>query len=249
MVTWPVLDKENVLVIVPAFNEQESLPKVLKTLISHDYQVLVSDDGSIDRTRTVAQNAGAIVLSLPFNLGVGGALRAGFKFAVRNGFSAVIQVDADGQHDISQIERLIEEVNRSGVHMVVGSRFGEFEDSMSVSLLRRLMMRVLASIATHATGTKITDSTSGFRIIREPLLSEFARTFPVYYLGDTFEALTSAGKAGYLIREIPTVIHERTHGESSATIGQSIKFIIKSIAIAMLNINLRISKLQDSDRQ
>ena len=234
------LSKDNVLVIVPAFNEQESIGAVLQTLLDHDYQVLVVDDGSVDKTRFIAQEAGVDVLTLPFNLGVGGALRTGFKFAVRHGYRAVVQVDADGQHDASQIVSLMENANESGAHLVLGSRFQRSTESMTVPIVRRQVMRLLSALASRATGTTITDATSGFRLIQNPLLSEFAQVFPSYYLGDTYEALMSAGKAGYVVKEIPTVIVNRAHGESSASTLQSIKFIFKSVVVAGLGIHARI---------
>jgi glycosyltransferase involved in cell wall biosynthesis len=235
------LSKDNVLVIVPAFNEQESISAVLRTLLDNKYQILVVDDGSVDKTRSLAQGAGANVLTLPFNLGVGGALRAGFKFAVRNQYRAVVQVDADGQHDASQIVNLIETANESGAHLVLGSRFQRSAESMTVPVVRRQVMRLLSALASRATGTTITDATSGFRLIQDPLLSEFAKVFPSYYLGDTYEALISAGKAGFVVREIPTVIVNRTHGTSSASTRQSVKFIFKSVVVAGLGIHARIS--------
>jgi glycosyltransferase involved in cell wall biosynthesis len=235
------LSKDNVLVIVPAFNEQESIRAVLRTLRENDYQILVVDDGSVDQTRLIAQGAGVNVLTLPFNLGVGGALRAGFKFAVRNQYRAVVQVDADGQHDASQIVSLIETANESGAHLVLGSRFQRSAESMTVPVVRRQVMRLLSALASRATGTTITDATSGFRLIQDPLLSEFAKVFPSYYLGDTYEALISAGKAGFVVREIPTVIVNRTHGTSSASTRQSVKFIFKSVVVAGLGIHARIS--------
>lgn len=235
------LSKDNVLVIVPAFNEQESISAVLRTLRDNDYQILVVDDGSVDQTRLIAQGAGVSVLTLPFNLGVGGALRAGFKFAVRNQYRAVVQVDADGQHDASQIVSLIETANESGAHLVLGSRFQRSAESMTVPVVRRQVMRLLSALASRATGTTITDATSGFRLIQDPLLSEFAKVFPSYYLGDTYEALISAGKAGFVVREIPTVIVNRTHGTSSASTRQSVKFIFKSVVVAGLGIHARIS--------
>jgi glycosyltransferase involved in cell wall biosynthesis len=235
------LSKDNVLVIVPAFNEQESISAVLRTLLDNKYQILVVDDGSVDKTRSLAQEAGVDVLTLPFNLGVGGALRAGFKFAVRNQYRAVVQVDADGQHDASQIVSLIETANESGAHLVLGSRFQRSAESMTVPVVRRQVMRLLSALASRATGTTITDATSGFRLIQDPLLSEFAKVFPSYYLGDTYEALISAGKAGFVVREIPTVIVNRTHGTSSASTRQSVKFIFKSVVVAGLGIHARIS--------
>jgi len=106
-----------------------------------------------------------------------------------------------------------------------------------VSSIRRLPMRVLARSASAATGVPITDATSGFRLIQQPLLGEFARSFPAYYLGDTYEAVVSAGRAGYLVREIPAALAPREVGESSASIAQAIKFTLKSLSVATLRIH------------
>jgi glycosyltransferase involved in cell wall biosynthesis len=239
------LDKTNVIILVPAFNEQRSVGNVLNELRQLNFNVLVIDDGSTDETRDVVLQHGEKVLSLPFNLGVGGALRAGFAYACRQGFQAIIQVDADGQHDVDAIESLIGTANETGSHMVVGSRFHRAEESMSIGFARRLVMKLLAMMASKAANTKITDATSGFRLIRQPLLSEFSKVFPRYYLGDTYEALISAGRAGYTICEIPTVISNRQNGSSSASTTQSVKFIFKSILVAVLGIHSRIPSFKN----
>ncbi len=237
------LTRNNVLVVVPMFNEQDSIGQVLDNLLKENYQLVVVDDGSKDNSRDIALSKGVNVLSLPFNLGVGAALRAGFKFAGRHDYQAVIQVDADGQHSCLQISELINAANETNAHLVIGSRFQHPEESMSVPIIRRSVMRVLAALASRATEVKITDATSGFRLIRQPLLSEFAQEFPSYYLGDTYEALVSAGRAGYTVREIPAVIVERIHGESSASRLQSVKFIFKCVVVAGLGLQFRIKSL------
>jgi glycosyltransferase involved in cell wall biosynthesis len=232
-----MLEKSDVLVLVPAFNEAGSIAKTLQGLNNTGLDVVVIDDGSIDDTAKIAREVGAIVLQLPINLGVGGALRTGFQFACNHGYSAVIQIDADGQHPVHEIEDLIAEANTHDCHMVIGSRFRSNSATMKVSSIRRLPMRVLARSASAATGVPITDATSGFRLIQQPLLGEFARSFPAYYLGDTYEAVVSAGRAGYLVREIPAALTPREVGESSASIAQAIKFTLKSLSVATLRIH------------
>lgn len=239
------LTRNNLLVVVPMFNEQDSIGQVLDNLLKQNYQVVVVDDGSKDNSRDIALSKGVKVLSLPFNLGVGAALRVGFKFAEKHDYQAVVQVDADGQHNCSQISELIIAANESNSHLVIGSRFQDLQGSMSVPVIRRLVMKVLAAFASRATEVKITDATSGFRLIRQPLLSEFAQEFPRYYLGDTYEALVSAGRAGYIVREIPAIIVERAHGESSASRLQSVKFIFKCVVVAGLRLQFRINSLED----
>jgi glycosyltransferase involved in cell wall biosynthesis len=234
------LSPDNVLVLMPAFNEERSIASVIAELLNHGYQVLVVDDGSQDRTREVARTAGARVLPLPINLGVGGALRAGFKLASREGFEAVVQVDADGQHPVEEIADLIDAANGSDAHMVIGSRFVSEATTMSVGLLRRNVMRVLAASASRATGVLVTDATSGFRLIRRPLLGRYAAQFPTNYLGDTYEALVSAGRAGFRVIEIPAGLKPRAVGQSSASVAQSVKFTLKGIGVAALRIHTRL---------
>lgn len=246
-----MLSKQEVLILVPAFNEEGSIAKTLQELKEFGYNVLVIDDGSTDSTADIALSQQALVLRLPFNLGVGGALRVGFQYACNAGYVAVVQVDADGQHPINQIVDLIDEANAEGCHMVVGSRFISESTTMKVGRIRRIPMRLLARGASAATGVLMTDSTSGFRLIQQPLLGEFARSFPVYYLGDTYEALISAGKAGYKVREIPASLHSREVGESSASIPQAIKLVIKALTVSLLQLHFTIqaSTATDVSRQ
>jgi len=232
--------KENTLVIVPAFNEASSIVGVIQDLQSHQFAVLVVSDGSTDETTVLARAAGARVLNLPINLGVGGALRAGFKFAVAENYLAVVQVDADGQHPPDEIENLIRESNLFDAHMVIGSRFKSTETSMEVGLIRRLVMRLLARSASKATGYQITDTTSGFRIIRQPLLGKFSQSFPTNYLGDTYEAVVSAGRAGFVVREIPAALRQRVAGESTASIAQAVGFTGKGLVVALLRLHQKI---------
>jgi hypothetical protein len=234
------LTTDNVLIVVPAFNEEKNIEHVLRELIRENLRVLVIDDGSHDRTAEISRGMGIATLILPFNLGVGGALRAGFQYAVKESFEAVIQVDADGQHDVMGIRSLINAANESGSHMVLGSRFTSENTSMRVSPLRRIVMKFLANSATRATHTKITDATSGYRLIRNPLLHQFSINFPAHYLGDTYEALVTAGRSRYLIEEIPTKMENRMTGESSANGLQAIKFTLKAVMVGILRINGRI---------
>ena len=234
------ISKENTLVIVPAFNEAGSISDVLTELKSFNYQVLVVSDGSSDATSDIARNIGVRVLDLPLNLGVGGALRAGFRFAVKEKYTAVVQVDADGQHPADEIINLIMAANDNHAQLVIGSRFLSDGTSMDVGVTRRLVMRILANSSSRATGTNITDTTSGFRIICEPLLTKYSKSFPTNYLGDTYEAVVAAGRSGYKVIEIPAALRERTSGQSTASIAQSVQFTIKGIVTALLRIHQRI---------
>ena len=242
--TTQLITPANTLVVVPALNEESSLASVIAEIKSCGYEVLVINDGSTDGTADVARASGARLLDLPINLGVGGALRAGFKYACERNFQAVVQVDADGQHPANEIVQLIDEANTSGAHLVIGSRFLSNGTSMEVGRVRRFVMRLLARSATNATQSPITDATSGFRIIQQPLLTEFSRTFAVNYLGDTYEALIAAGRAGYVVREIPAALRPRLNGQSTASLVQAVTFTLKGLAVTALRIHPRIRNYQ-----
>jgi hypothetical protein len=240
-----MLDKSNVLVMVPALNEEASVGQVLADLQNNGFHVLLISDGSRDETANIGRRVGVKVLELPINLGVGGALRAGFKFAVLRGYRAVVQVDADGQHPVEEIENLIRATNEHAAHMVIGSRFLMDEMTMEVSGIRRLAMRVLSRTASSATGTKITDSTSGFRLIQQPLLGEFAQQFANNYLGDTYESVISAGRGNYKVIEIAAGLLPREHGESTASTGSAVRFTLKGLGVAILGLHKRLNPIKN----
>ena len=238
------MSETRALVIVPAFNECHSVGLVVKRICELGHPVVVVDDGSSDGTPEVARRAGATVLSLPINLGVGGALRCGFRYAVENDFDVVVQCDADGQHPPEHISVLIETLLSTSASIVIGSRFRAPDNTLLPSATRRIPMRVMAAIASRSVGTTITDATSGFRAIRRPLLDEFAKDFPAHYLGDTFEALCSAGKAGYEVVEVGVPMRDRQHGLSSATSARAIGLIAKAVLATVLAFNIQIAKKQ-----
>ena len=239
-----MLQSNDVLVVVPAFNEAASIGQVLDGIQSHGFRVLVIDDGSTDETSVVAHQKNAIVLSLPLNVGVGGALRCGFRYAVENGFSAIIQCDADGQHLPSHLDDLVQATNQTDAHMMIGSRFGSEKTTHDPSLLRRFAMLALSKVAQHATKHSITDSTSGFRLIQQPLLGELATHLPAYYLGDTFETVVVAGRAGYHVEEIGVAMAPRKHGASSSGNFRSIVLIGKVLTTVLLGIHFRLRRLK-----
>lgn len=232
------------LVVIPALNESRSIAKVIESVRAEGFDLVVVDDGSSDGTGQVARDHGARVLTLATNLGVGGALRCGFRYAVEAGYEAVIQCDADGQHNPGNFRRLVDEATQSDADLVIGSRFASDTPSMDVSFARRLAMSVMARVASRAAGVTLTDTTSGFRLFRGPLLHAFARSFPEYYLGDTFEATYVAGRGGYAIREIPVSMSERANGKSTASWSVSIAMIVKALTVSVLGLHFRIPSKQ-----
>ncbi len=239
-----MLRVSDVLVVIPAFNESKSIGRVVEQVTACGFQTLVVNDGSIDDTADVARVRGAHVVSLPLNTGVGGALRCGFRYAVESGFTAVIQCDADGQHLPSHLTDLVDATNRTGAHMMIGSRFGSENTTHDPSLLRRFAMWSLSKVAQRATKHKITDSTSGFRLIRQPLLGELAVNLPAYYLGDTFETVVVAGRAGYYVEEIGVAMAPRLHGTSSSSNFRSVLLIGKVLTTVLLGIHFRLRRLK-----
>jgi glycosyltransferase involved in cell wall biosynthesis len=233
------------LVLIPALNEQATIREVVLEVMDNGFDVVVINDGSGDKTAEFARAAGATVLNLRVNLGVGGALRCGFRYAVNNGYRSVVQCDADGQHPISHIQKLIDVSNQTSSHLVIGSRFRYEEILMTVPRHRRFAMWLLGVIASRACQTKITDSTSGFRLISEPLLSQFAKNFPSHFLGDTFEANVVAGRAGYKVKEVAAPISDRKAGVSSTGSGRSIILIARSILVVLFNLHFNIAQLAD----
>jgi glycosyltransferase involved in cell wall biosynthesis len=202
-----------ILIIMPALNEEESLPAMLKELreVVDDHDVLVIDDGSADATSDVARRAGAVSAQLPFTLGVGGAVRVGLHYAQRNGYDRAVVIDADGQHDPAGITALLDALDR-GSDMAVGSRFVAGTAQYPVGRIRRQAMRFLASIVRFLTRQRFSDVTSGFRAFDRPVIELLARDYPVEYLADTVEALLIVRYAGFRVDEVPISMRPRAAG-------------------------------------
>jgi len=204
------------LVIMPALNEEESLPEVLAALRSQapDLDVVVVDDGSSDGTAAVARAAGVAVVSLPYNLGVGGAMRTGFRYALRLGYDRAVQLDADGQHDPTDVMRLLAELD-NGADLVVGSRFANGDGHYEVGRTRRAAMGIMRRAVKVVSGREFTDASSGFRAFSRPMLELFAANYSVDYLADTVEALLTAVRSGMRVVEVPVTMRVRAGGAPS----------------------------------
>jgi len=237
-----LLNKTNTLVIVPAYNEQESIVSVIEEIKATGFSFVVIDDGSTDETRNRAIAAGARTISLPFNAGVGGALKCGFRFAHEHGFLAIVQCDADGQHQSEFIEKLVEEANCGKSHIVLGSRFCGNSSMKDLQIFKKFCINTLAVIMSTHAGTKISDPTSGFRLVRSPLIGEFSASFPAYYLGDTFEAVCVAAKSGYFVTELPVQMRDRQAGVPSSPLGTSVALVAKTLVVVCFGLHFRINK-------
>ncbi len=214
------------LAIIPAFNESETILSTITSLIELvDVDVVVIDDGSQDATADIARHAGVYVLELPFNLGIGGALRTGFIFAVRNGYSVAFQFDADGQHDPKEVQRLLAPLSE-GEDMVVGSRFLGVEPTYRVGSLRRLAMGSLRWLIRRILRQDFSDTSSGFRAFNRRVLEHFSIEYPDEYM-ESVEALVIAKKAGFSIVEIPVQMAGRAGGTPSARSLRSMYHLVR----------------------
>jgi len=214
------------LVIVPAFNEEGSVGKVVKEVKEYlpQIDILVVNDGSSDLTSEKAKTAGAIVLDLPFNLGIGGAMQAGYKYAYEKGYHIAIQVDGDGQHDPKEIPKLLHVLEEEKTDFVIGSRFiGDSEYKATV--MRRLGSLILSKTISMIVGQKLTDPTSGFRVANQRAIQLFSGNYPQDYPEP--EALVLLHQCGLLMKEVPVKINRRYSGESSITKLRSIYYMVK----------------------
>lgn len=220
-------DVKDLLIVLPAFNEQAS---IVQTLNDIDRNVpgankLVVDDGSTDKTADFARQAGAQVAQLPFNLGVGGAMRFGFRHASRNGYKVVIQLDADGQHDPAYIPELLRNLDESD--LVIGARFAG-EGDYEVHGPRKWAMGLLSTVISRSANSKLTDTTSGFRASGPRAIELFAKDYPAEYLGDTVESLVIALKSGLTVSQVPVAMRKRTGGQPSQNAWRSAVFLFRA---------------------
>jgi glycosyltransferase involved in cell wall biosynthesis len=222
-------------VIIPAFNEEEAVGHVVRSVIQAlpTARVLVVNDGSSDGTAMSAEQAGATVLSLPVNLGIGGAVQAGYRYALEHAFQLAIQIDGDGQHDPQEAERVLEPILMGEADMVVGSRWlgrGDYVASRS----RRFGMRILAKLVSRATGTVLTDSTSGFRAVGRRGVELFAREYPTDF--PEVETLVLATRRGLRVREVGVGMEQRRTGRSSISgVRSSAYYMIRVIMVLLLD--------------
>jgi len=205
---------EHTLVVMPAYNESQSVGAVVRETLAAlpGVTVLVVDDGSTDDTARLAGAAGAQVAMLPFNLGVGGAMRLGFRYAKEHGFSAVVQIDADGQHDPSTVPALLAALDDHD--LAIGARFAG-TGAYAMRGPRKWASRTLALALSRTAGTRLTDTTSGFRASGPRAIALFERDYPAVYLGDTIESRVIACRAGLRVTQVPTAMRDRSGGVPS----------------------------------
>ena len=221
------------LIVIPAWNEEEVLSEVLESVKVEKpsfADILVVSDGSTDATADIARAAGVAVLDLPLNLGVGGAMRAGFQYAQRMGYEYACQLDADGQHDPTEIETLIETASREGAD-VVGK--GDYRARGP----RKWAMNLFSFILSRVCKTHLSDTTSGFKLYGPRALSLFAHNYPAEYLGDTIGALVIAARSHLVVREVGVQMHPRAGGEPSHNPIKSALFLVRATMALMVSLS------------
>ena len=215
-----------VLIIIPAYNEEVSIGKVIEGIRTYlpRADILIVNDGSKDLTSKKARGYEATVLDLPFNLGIGGAMQAGYKYAFDNGYDIAIQVDADGQHDPRELPKLLHALAAKKVDMVIGSRFlgnSEFRSSM----MRRIGISLFSTVISTIAKQKITDPTSGFRAANRKVIQLFASNYPQDYPEP--EAVVLLHQCRLKMGEVPVEMSKRYSGESSITKIRSVYYVVK----------------------
>ena len=233
--------EDRVLIIVPAWNEARNVGTTVREImaVDGDYDVIVVDDGSTDSTAAVARDAGATVLSLPFHLGVGGAMKTGFTYAQRHGYQRAIQVDADGQHNPADIALVVEGLERADIS--IGARFADVGD-YAVRGPRRWAMIFLARVLSRVSKATLTDATSGFRAANRRAIDQYVRYYPAEYFGDTLDSLVAAVHAGLTVTQVPVAMRPRVHGQpSQGTIGASL-YLLRAVFALSLAVMRRARK-------
>ena len=223
------------LVIIPAYNEEDSITPVIaavrQQLAWADIAVL--NDGSTDHTGELAEAAGAIVLHLPYNVGIGASVQTGFMFAAEREYEVVLRVDGDGQHDPRDLNRLVEALQAGNADIVIGTRFIE-DRGYHTPAPRRLGILILARLISTITGQPVTDPTSGFAAFNRRAIRLFAVTYPHDYPEP--EALVVAHRAGLRLHEIPVTMKPRQGGRSSITRLRSAYYMIKVILAILIGL-------------
>lgn len=226
---------KSTLVIVPAYNEERSIARVVENIRNHivDVDILVVNDGSRDRTARKARESGALVINLPYNMGIGSAVQSGFLFAKEKGYHRAIQVDGDGQHPTSEITQLLTALDK-GIDMAIGSRFVQ-PTAYRPPFFRAMGIRIFSSLVSLIVGKKVYDTTSGFRALNRRAIVLLTETYPHDY--PEVEALITLHRHGLEFVEVPVEMNYRREGKSSISAKAAVYYMLKvtlAIFVAMI---------------
>lgn len=226
------------LIIIPAYNEEANIEKTVESILrdSSGFDYVIINDCSRDNTKKICEEKGYNIVNLPINLGIGGAVQTGYKYAVKNGYDMAVQVDGDGQHDPKFLEEMATYLEEHDADMVIGSRFIEKQGFQS-SGLRRVGIRFFTFLINILTGKKITDPTSGLRMVGRNVLQIFAEEYPKDYPEP--ETVVGILRRGMKVEEIPVIMHEREGGVSSISMKKSVYYMIK-VSLAIIIERIRV---------
>lgn len=222
-----------IVAIVPAFNEAGAIGAVVDAIRAADaaYDVVVIDDGSGDATGEIARSHGAAVVTLPYNIGIGGSVQTGFMYALAHGYEAAVRLDGDGQHDPAELEKLLGPIRSGDADVVTGSRFVDGSGGYRPPLARRIGIVWFARVVSLLTRQRVTDTTSGFQALNREGIALFARDYPSDY--PEVEATVLVFKNRLRLVEVPVAMRERETGQSSITFIRSIYYVAK-VTLALL---------------
>lgn len=224
--------QSDVLIIIPAYNEEEVIVHTIRNLQLHcNYDYIIVDDGSKDRTPHIIKEHGLNSLRLPINLGIGSSMQTGYKYAYRQGYDYAVQLDADGQHDGQDVARLIEEIRNSDYDMVIGSRYVR-RSSYKGSISRRIGIYYFHLLLRLLTGHRIYDPTSGYRIVNRKVIEQFASYYSMDY--PEVESIVTLVKNKFRVREISVEMNRRKGGISSINWNRSIYYMLKVTMVSII---------------
>ena len=236
------MKKMKVILIIPAYNEEENILKTVKDIEKYNkryhssYDVIVINDGSVDKTSEICHKNKIPVIDLIHNLGIGGAVQTGYKYAYKNNYDVAVQFDGDGQHNVSYVKKIIEPIINNESDMVIGSRFIEKIDTFQSTKARRLGINIISKLIKLVTRKKILDTTSGFRAVNKDIIKEFQNSYPVEYP----EPLTTTVllKKNYRVKEVSVEMNEREGGVSSIRKWKTVYYMV-NVILSIMIIGLR----------
>ena len=232
------------LIIIPAYNEEGNIEKVVNNLVEKfpQYDYLIVNDGSTDRTKCICHQNDYKVVDLVVNMGIGGAVQTGYRYAKENNYDVAVQIDGDGQHDVSFLQEMLKIIEDDKADVVIGSRFVEKEGFQS-STIRRVGINFLSVLGWILTGVRVKDITSGYRVVNAKFIHIFATDYPADYPEP--EAMVITAVHGGKIQEYPVVMKEREFGTSSITLKKSCYYMCKvSLAMIIRRISFGVRRLK-----
>lgn len=234
-----------VLLIIPSYNEEENVLNNYKRIVKHNekyktnYDVIIVNDGSKDKTEKICKENNIPYISLIHNLGIGGAVQTGYKYAYEHGYDVAVQFDGDGQHDVRYVENIIKPIKDKKADMVIGSRFIDKRSSeFKTSRARRIGIKLISFFIKIITKKKIYDTTSGFRAVDKKLIERFASNYPVEYPEPV--STTEVLRLGYRVEEVPVSMNERENGVSSIKAWKNVYYMI-NVILSIVIIGLGVS--------